>query len=172
MKDQAIAPFYDGWRKYNTRLVDRIRGLSDQQLALRAAPGKWPIWAIAAHTAGARVYWLCGVFEESGAESTPFIDPASGYGWEDDLNMPRSAEELIGALESSWRIVERCLGAWRASMLGDVYTREIRGTTQKHTRQSVLLRLLTHDAYHTGEISQILGVADLEEIDLWRPAPA
>jgi len=172
MPDQVVAPFYDGWRTYNARLVGRIRALSGEQLGLRAAPGKWPIWAIAAHTAGARVYWLCGVFKETGAESTPFVDAASGYGWEDDENTPRSADELVGALESSWRIVERCLGTWTVSMLGDAYTREIRGTTQRHTRQSVLMRMLTHDAYHTGEISQILGAADLEEIDIWRPAPA
>ncbi len=28
-----------------------------------------------------------------------------------------------------------------------------------HTRQSVLYRILTHDAYHTGEISLTLGSA-------------
>jgi uncharacterized damage-inducible protein DinB len=53
-------------------------------------------------------------------------------------------------------------------MLNDEYQREIGGKTQKHTRQSVLMRLITHDAYHSGEISQILGVNGLPEIDLWR----
>jgi hypothetical protein len=37
-----------------------------------------------------------------------------------------------------------------------------------HTRQSVLYRLLTHDAYHTGEISLTLGSAGLGAVDLWR----
>jgi hypothetical protein len=37
-----------------------------------------------------------------------------------------------------------------------------------HTRQSVLYRMLTHDAYHTGEISLTLGSAGLGEVDLWR----
>ena len=36
-----------------------------------------------------------------------------------------------------------------------------------HTRQSILLRLLSHDAYHAGEISQTLGIAGLPQIDLW-----
>jgi uncharacterized damage-inducible protein DinB len=171
VRNEGIAPFYGGWRKYHGRLVDAIRALSDDQLALRAAPGKWPIWAIAGHTAGARVYWLCGVFKESGAVSTPFTDPISGIGWEDDENTPRSADELVGALESSWKIVEGCLERWTTSMLNDEYTREIGGKTQTHTRQSVLMRLLTHDAFHSGEISQILGAHGLPEIDLWRPSP-
>jgi hypothetical protein len=32
------------------------------------------------------------------------------------------------------------------------------------------MRLITHDAYHTGEISLVLGMHGLPEIDLWRPA--
>ncbi len=143
----GVAPFYERWGQYNGRLVDAIRGLSDEQLKLRARPGYWPIWAIAAHTAGTRVYWLCGVFKESGAESTPFTDPSSGIGWEDDESVPRGSKELVFAL-----------------------TREIGGKTQRHTRQSVLMRMLSHDAFHTGEISLVLGMHGLNEIDLWRPA--
>lgn len=170
IKDEGIAPFYGGWRQYHTRLVDRVRSLSDDQLNLRAAPDKWPLWAIAAHTAGARVYWLCGIFKEGGAENTPFPDPASGIGWEDDENTPRGSDELVFALESSWKIVERCLERWTTSMLENEYTREIGGKTQRHTRQSVLMRLISHDAFHIGEISQLLSMHGLEEIDLWRPS--
>ena len=54
-------------------------------------------------------------------------------------------------------------------MLSDEFTREIGGKTQIHTRQSVIMRLITHDAYHAGEISQLLGAHGLPEIDLWRP---
>ncbi len=58
---ESVAPFYDGWRFAQERLVERIGELSPQQLQLRAAPHLWPIWAIAAHTAGVRPYWLCHV---------------------------------------------------------------------------------------------------------------
>ena len=40
---------------------------------------------------------------------------------------------------------------------------------QVHTRSSILQRLLTHEAYHCGELSQTLGIAGLPQIDLWRP---
>lgn len=112
------------------------------------------------------MYWLCDVFKEPGAEMTPFTDP-TGRGWEDDLAQPRSAAELVGALTSSWTIVERCLSTWAAETLGQEARRTRDTVVQIHTRQSVLLRLLTHDAFHCGEISLTLGSNGLAAIDPW-----
>ena len=165
-EDKSLAPFYDGWRFAQDRLVERISELSPQELQLRAAPHLWPIWAIAAHSAGTRVYWLCHVFKEPGAERTPFNDP-SGEGWEDDLAHPREASELVLALQSTWTIVEDCLLRWTPAMLQDEFHREREGQIQIHTRQGVLMRLLTHDAYHIGEITQTLGMYGLKEIYIW-----
>ena len=66
----SVASFYDGWHFANQRLIERIGALSPDQLALRAAPNLWPIWAITAHTAGVRPYWLCHICKEPGAERT------------------------------------------------------------------------------------------------------
>lgn len=172
MNVASIAHLYQQWGQYNSRLVQAIRPLSVGQLALRASPDNFPIWALAAHTAGTRVYWLCGVFKEKGAETTPFTDPTSGFGWEDEPDHPRSAAELVDALESTWRIVAGCLERWTIPMLDEAFTRVGGGRTQVHTRQSVLMRMLTHDAFHSGEISQLLGAHGLGEIDLWRSSPA
>jgi uncharacterized damage-inducible protein DinB len=161
-----VAPFYDGWRFAQERLVERIGELSAEQLQIAAAPHLWPIWAIAAHTAGVRPYWLCHIFKEPGAERTPFQDP-SGEGWEDDPAHPREASELVHALQSTWTIVEDCLERWTPAMLQDEFRREMNGQIQIHTRQGVLMRLLTHDAYHIGEITQILGMHGLKEIYIW-----
>jgi uncharacterized damage-inducible protein DinB len=163
---KSLAPFYEGWGYANERLMERIGTLSPEQLALRASPGHWPIWATVAHQAGVRVYWLCRIFKESGAERTPFND-LSDEGWEDDLEHPRHADELVPALQSTWTIVEDCLTRWTPQMLQDEFRREINGQVQIHTRQGVLMRLLTHDAYHIGEITQTLGVNGLPEIYIW-----
>ncbi len=136
---------YEGWRFTNERLVDSIGALGSEQLALRPAAHLWPIWATAGHVAGARVYWLCVVAGEPGAESTPFLDSAN-EGWEDNLDHPRQANELVFALESSWAIVARCLDEWTPE---------------------ILMRLITHDASHAGEISQTLGMHGANELDLW-----
>ncbi|MEA2667665.1 MAG: hypothetical protein QOJ33_599 [Chloroflexota bacterium] len=161
-----VAPFYDGWRFTNDRLIERIGALSPEQLALRASPDLWPIWAIAAHAAMVRVYWLCDVCKEPGAERTPFTN-AADEGWEDDLTHPRGPGELVLALESTWAIVEDCLNRWTPDMLQGEFRRVKNGEIQIHTRQSVLMRLLTHDAYHCAEIGQTLGMHGLPEVDIW-----
>jgi hypothetical protein len=140
--------------------------MADDQLELSAAPGFWPIWAITAHVAGMRVYWLCTVFKEPGADRTPFGDP-SGEGWEDDLAHPRYASELVLALESTWQVVQGCLERWTPEMLVTEFPRESDGRVYIHTRQSVLMRMITHDAEHCGEISQTLGIHGLGGLDLW-----
>ena len=162
----SIAPFYEGWRLTNERLIGALEHLSPDQLHLPVGSPDWPIWASASHLAGARVFWLCSVFREPGAETTPFNDP-TGVGWEDDLEHPRRADELVHALESSWNIVERCLATWTPATLAHEARRTRGNEVRIHTRQSVLMRLITHDSYHCGEISLTLGSNGLGEIDLW-----
>ncbi len=163
----SIRQFYDQWPQYNRRMVEVVAAMDDEQLALRPDPERWPIWATVGHTAGARVYWLCVVLGEPGIESTPFTDPAT-EGWEDDLERPRSASELVTALETTFAIVEGCLDRWTPATLDEEIVREYGGTAQVHTRVSVLQRLFSHDAYHCGELSQTLGILGLPQIDLWR----
>jgi uncharacterized damage-inducible protein DinB len=160
---------YDQWSRYARRLTSAVAGLTDEQLGIRASPGHDPIWALAAHTAGTRVYWMCGVLGEPGAETTPW-PAASGEGWEDDPDHPRSAGELVMALETSWAIIDGVLDRWTPEMLHETVERRSGTTVQVHSRASILQRMLTHDAFHSGEISQLLGVHGLPEIDLWRQA--
>ena len=142
--------------------------MTADELAIRPSLERWPIWATVGHTAGVRVYWLCAVLGEPGAETTPF-DPRSEEGWEDDLDHPRSADELVMALDTTWQIVDRCLDRWTPAMLDETVERTYGDDRQLHTRSSIVLRLLTHEAYHCGELSQTLGIHGLPQIDLWRP---
>jgi uncharacterized damage-inducible protein DinB len=163
----SIRAFYDQWPHYNKRIADAVAVMTEEQLALSHVAGGWPIWATVGHTAGARVYWLCQVVGEPGIEETPFPDPERG-GWEDDPDTPRSADELVMALETTFVIVERCLERWTPEMLSETITRNYGGSSRDHTRGSILQRLFSHDAYHCGELSQTLGILDLPQIDLWR----
>ncbi|GAC1677277.1 MAG: hypothetical protein NVS9B8_18450 [Candidatus Limnocylindrales bacterium] len=163
----SIRLFFDRWPQYNRRLAESIATLTPEQLALRPSPEHWPIWALVGHTAGTRVYWLCHVLGEPGAETTPF--GGSDDGWEDDLEQPRSAEELVAALDSSYAIIDGVLDERYATL--DILTldeRRFGAQVQIHTRTSILQRLLTHEAYHGGEIAQILGTNGLEPPYIWR----
>ena len=165
----SIRPAYHMWPQYNRRIRDVIAGMTDEQLAIRPAPDLLPIWAAVGHTAAMRIYWLCSVVGEPGAELTPFWDGSEAVDWADDLDHPRSGEELAAAMDSTFAIVEGCLDRWTIDMLTDEVQRSYAGTVQVHTRSSILQRLLTHEGWHAGELSQTMGIHGLEQIDLWRP---
>jgi uncharacterized damage-inducible protein DinB len=167
MSTRGIRPFYDMWPQYNRRLREVIAGMTDEQLAVRPSPELWPIWATVGHTAGMRVYWLCDVIGEPGADTTPFRDLAHG-GWEDDLDHPRASPELVEAIDTTFGLIESCLDRWTPDMLADSITRDYGGKSQVHARGSILQRMFSHDAYHCGELSQTLGRHALPQIDLWR----
>jgi uncharacterized damage-inducible protein DinB len=169
-EERGVERFYRGWSLANDALIEAIAPLSPEQLRLEIRED-WPIWASVAHVAGARVYWLCQVFGEPGAETTPF---PGDVGWEDDLAHPRRADELVGALAATWRIIAHALAAWTPDTL-DQEARRVSGDhVRLHSRQSVLWRLITHDAFHSGEISRTLGRHGLGgdgpngPIDIWR----
>lgn len=171
----SIRPFYADWAGYNRRTTDGIRRLSEADLALRVPAQRdyptepWPIWAVLGHTAATRVFWFCDVFGEPGAELTPFEGDTPG--WEDDLSVPRSADELVGAWESTWQIIDGILDRWTPESLGESVRRDEAGRApQVHTRQSILLRMINHEAYHLGEINLVLGSNGREPIDPWPAA--
>src|SRR5687768_9361572 len=101
MSTHTIRLSYEMWPQYNRRLRAVISAMTPDQLAIRPSPDGWPIWATGGHDAGTRVYWLCDVIGEPGAETTPF-GPNAEVGWEDDLDHPRSAEELVEGLDSTF----------------------------------------------------------------------
>jgi len=149
-------------------LVARIPRLGAEELALTGAPDGWPVWALIAHLAGTRVYWLCTIAGEPGVETTPFPQPAID-GWEDHLDHPRGPAELLEAVQTSGAIVERCLSAWTPDMLSVAFTRVRNGEVQSHTRASILTRTVMHDSFHVGEISLLLGSGGLPSLDPWDP---
>lgn len=164
----SIRRFYNQWPIYNERLVEVLGAMTPEQLAIRPAPDVWPIWATVGHIAGTRVFWIYGVCREPGADTTPFVDPLSGVGWEDDEDTPRSAAELVGALETTWALIDSCLDRWTPSMLDETVINTFGGGNRPHTRASIVQRMMTHEAYHCGELSQTLGLHGLTQIDPWR----
>ena len=167
-ESRAIRPAYHMWPQYNRRMRDRLAAMTEEQLAIRPTPDALPIWAAMGHTAAMRVYWLCEVVGEPGADATPFWVDGSSIDWADDLQVPRAAGELAAAFDSTFAIVEQCLDRWTFDMLEDRIERHHASTVQVHTRASILQRLLTHEAWHAGELSQVLGIHGLEQLDLWR----
>lgn len=159
MSDSTIRPAYSSWSRYNQAFRDIVAALTEEQLAIRPAPERWPLWATVGHTACQRVSWLCGVAGEPGAETTPFPNALYDCPGDDDLDHVWSASALADALDSTFRIVEGCLDRWTFGMLEE--------KVGEQTRGAILQRLFTHDAYHCGQLNEAFRRADLPQIDLW-----
>ena len=122
------------WPQYNRRLRDVVGAMTDEQLAIRPSPKRWPIWATVGHTACQRVFWLCDFAGEPGAETTPFTNAAYNCPGDDDLEHVLDAEALVGALDSTFGIVESCLDRWTVDMLSEEFRRTWDGDVSVHTR--------------------------------------
>ncbi len=167
MSDQTIRSAFSKWPDYNRRLREVVAALNDEQLAIRPSPDRWPIWATVGHLACQRVFWLCDFAGEAGAETTRFTNAGHDCPGDDDLENVLSADQLVEALDSTFRIVENCLGRWTLDMLDEEIRRLEWDDTWVHTRGSVLQRIFSHDVWHCAELSGTFGNAGLPQIDLW-----
>jgi uncharacterized damage-inducible protein DinB len=173
---RTLEPFLEGWAGYQRLLLEAIRPLNAEQLASRTAPFQWAVWQLASHMAGTRAYWFHEVIgegdEEVGhmfaVESTTVPDlPLEDAGWEDDEDHPRTAAELVDALERTWPMIEDRLRRWTVEDLEVEFSRTRRnGEIQTFSRAWVVWHLIEHDLHHGGEISQILGTNGLPAPEL------
>jgi hypothetical protein len=167
MSNVPIRPAYSSWPQHNRRLRDIVAAMTDEQLAIRPSPERWPIWATVGHIACQRVFWLCDFAGEPGAEATPFTDAAHNCPGDDDLEHVLGADELVEALDSSFRIVEACLDRWTLDTLGEELRRPEWDSTWVHARGWVIQRVFAHDVWHCAELNEALGIAGLPQIDPW-----
>lgn len=167
MTDPTIRAAYDQWPVYQRRLRDVVAALTEEQLAFRPSPERWPLWATIGHTACQRVFWLCDFAGEPGADTTRFTNAGSDCPGDDDLERVLSAAELVEALESTFRIVEAVLDHWTVTSLAEELRRPEWDDSWVHTRGSVIQRVFSHDVYHCADVNGVLGATGLPQIDLW-----
>jgi hypothetical protein len=167
MGNASIRPAYSMWPEYNRRLRDVVATLTDEQLALRPSPERWPLWATVGHAACQRVFWLCDFAGEPGKQTTRFTNAASVCPGDDDLEHVLGADILGEVLDSTFRIVETCLDRWTLDMLIEELRRPEWDDSWVHTRGAVIQRVFSHDVYHSAELNEALGIAGLPQVDLW-----
>lgn len=167
MSDSTIRPAFSRWPEDNRRLRDVVAAMSEEQLAIQPAPDRWPLWATIGHLACQRVFWLCDFAGEPGAETTPFTDATYNCPGDDDLEHVLGPAALAEALDSSFRIVERCLDTWTVGSLAEVLRRPEWDGSWVQARGAVIQRVFSHDIYHCAELNEALGAAWLPQVDLF-----
>ncbi|HEX9038888.1 MAG TPA: DinB family protein [Ktedonobacterales bacterium] len=151
----TLAPFYQGWDTYQAALVQAIAPLSEDQLALRAAPSLRPVWLLAAHIIGSRV----SSFQDSMGEGDPAL--AALESWDAEGALPRTAAELVQGLEANWQMIHECLDRWTPANLADIFVEQQGWQTYSYTRQRIIWGFLKHDLHHGGELFLTLGIHGL-----------
>jgi uncharacterized damage-inducible protein DinB len=167
MSDTRIRPAYSSWPEIDRRLREAVASLSAEQLSIQPTPDRWPIWASLGHLACQRVFWLCDFAGAPGAATSPFPDAGNNCPGDDDLEHVWSAAELAGALEATFRIVDRCLDAWTIASLEEVIRHPEWGDDWVHTRGAAIQRVFAHDVSHITELNETLSAAGLPIVDLW-----
>ena len=89
-------------------LKQAIAPLTPEQLALRAAPGLRSVGEIVAHVISSRVHWFGGFLGEM--SSMPGVE--SLLAWDMRDAPPRTADELVEGLDTSWRFMADLLDKW------------------------------------------------------------
>ena len=167
MTTLTIRAAYPTWPHWNRRLRDAVAALTEEQLAIIPGPDRWPLWASIGHLACQRVFGLCDVAGAPGAETTPFPNAAYDCPGDDDLDHVLSAEQLVAALDATFRIVESCLDTWTLEMLAEVVRHPEWGGDREVSRGETLQRSFAHDVWHIAELNEAFVLAGLPQIDPW-----
>jgi uncharacterized damage-inducible protein DinB len=156
----SLLPFYKGWDVYQNLLIKAIAPLSDDQLALRAAPHLRSIGEILTHIIAVRVRWFHGLMGEWDEDIAPIGE------WDRRGQPTRSATELVSGLEKTLSFVQECLSRWTPADLEYVFKGTWQGEEYALSRQWVIWHVIEHDLHHGGEISLTLGMHGLTAPDL------
>src|SRR5437660_7914493 len=118
--NSTLDTFYENWKVYQDHLKAAIAPLTDEQLALRAAPNMRTAGEIAAHIIGVRIGWFMYDLHEDIGELALL----------DDWGAPgRTAAELLQGLDATWQMMAGALARWTADDMGEVISSEDNGQT-------------------------------------------
>ena len=167
----SVRAAFPTWADVNRRLRDRVATLTEEQLATRPAPDRWPMWATIGHLACQRVFWLCDFAGEPGAAESPFPNAGFNCPGDDDLDTVWTAPQLADALERTFAIVDRALDSWTFESLEEVIDHSVDWDEpgRAHSRGWLLSRGYAHEVWHIGEVNEALTVAGLPSIEIFAP---
>lgn len=152
----TLASFYGNWEKYQTGLVQAVKPLTTEQLALRAAPDLRSVGELARHNAITRASW----FHNAMGEGSDEIERIAKMPWEDPS--PQSTNELVNLLETTWQFMKSRLDVWTEADMAKGFEREWQGKKRRLVRAYIIWHLIEHDLHHGGEISLTLGMHGLK----------
>jgi uncharacterized damage-inducible protein DinB len=142
---------FASWQDYQEALKRAVAPLTDEQLAQRLLPGRRTPGEIAEHIVFGRALHLTRTLGADAAELAPYRQ------WEDDGDPPRTAAEIVQALEATWRVIEnRLMRGSSTDALTEAESEAVR----------TIWGLLDHDLPHAGQLSLLLRAMSMPGVDI------
>ena len=156
----TLAIMVEGWQTYQNKLSEALAPLSNEQLALRAAPNLRSIEELALHIIAVRAGWYHYCLGEG--------DDAFGAitQWQEPGNPTRSASELVNGLATTWQVMQEALARFSPADLQVVFEDEDNGKKYPVTRGWVIWHVIEHDLHHGGEIGYSMGMHGISAPDI------
>lgn len=151
---------YENWRGYNGRLQNCIAPLTNEQLLLQPAPGKWPLGQIAQHIISVRAGWFSGTLQDANEAMSRYME------WGQRNSPERSVAELVRGLDETWAFIESHLQRWTPADCAMTFPDEDNGQIYQVSRNWVIYHVLEHDLHHGSEVSMILGMNGLQPLEI------
>lgn len=151
---------YENWRGYQEKLRNCIAPLTHEQLMLQPAPHMWPVGQIVQHIISVRAGWFSGTLQDDDAVMNGYML------WGQRESPARNAGELVQGLNETWAFIEDRLQRWTPADCAQTFPDEWDGQIYEVSRSWVIYHVLEHDLHHGGEISLILGMNNLQTLNL------
>jgi len=156
----TLAIMTEGWQTYQNALSKALAPLTNEQLALRAAPHLRSIEELALHIIAVRAGWYHNVLLE-GDEAFGAISS-----WDEPGQPKRSASELVNGLAATWQVMQAALIRYTPADLQVIFEDEWEGKKYPHSRGWVVWHVIEHGLHHGGEIGYAMGMYGLQAPDI------
>lgn len=152
----TLAFFIAGWEAHQAQLIEALSPLTDEQLALRAAPNLRSIGELARHMVATRAGWFS---QALGVGDEAFAAYAT---WEVPGAPPRTASELVAGLKATRLAMHAALVKYTPADLEMTLSGVRGGRPWSFQRGWIVWHVLEHDLHHGGEIGYSLGMHSLK----------
>jgi uncharacterized damage-inducible protein DinB len=155
-EDFTLSTFYTSWKSYQDRIKGAIAPLTADQLELRAAPHLRSIGENVLHIISCRAGWFTHFLgEDFGVDVKAYAD------WDDPGAPSRTSDEIVSALDHTWRCMAECLERWSSDDMKQTFPDDWNGKQVHLSRAWVVYHVMEHDIHHGGELSFTFGIYEI-----------
>lgn len=151
---------YHSWLDYQHALIAAVSPLTLAQLQHRVLPGRRTPGELAEHIVFGRALHLSRALPHTIAELAPYLE------WNVTHDAPRSANDIVRGLETTWRVIERSIMHGNATDTRPTGERDISRAEPDAVCLEAVWGLLDHDLPHAGQLSLLLRAAGLPGVDI------